>query len=134
MSTEPTVADFMDTKFTKFSPESPLKNALNTLVKKGLLAALVVEDDDKLVGILSEKDCLKVLLQKAYDQRPWGQVKEYMHEIPEAIPSTMPASEAADLLVEHRSRRFPVVDSGKLVGQITRRDLLRGMHSRLAST
>jgi CBS domain-containing protein len=131
MSQIPTVADFMDTKFTKLSPDTELKSALTTLLKNKLLAALVVEDDNKLVGILSEKDCLKVLVHKAYDQRPWGLVKDYMHEVPEAIPSTMPVPVAVELITEHRSRRFPVVDDGKLVGQITRRDLLLGMHSKI---
>lgn len=131
MTDIPTVAEFMDKNFTTFKPEMSLKDALNTLIRKNLLAALVVENKDSLVGILSEKDCLKLLLHKAYDERPWGQVKDYMHESPEAIPSTMPVTMAAEILIEHRSRRYPVVDDGKLVGQITRRDLLRGMHTRL---
>ncbi len=131
MSNIPTVADFMDKEFVKFSPDMQLKNALNTLIKEKLLAALVVEEKDRLVGILSEKDCLKILIHKAYDQRPWGLVKDYMHKVPDAIPSTMPATEAADILITHKSRRFPVVDDGKLVGQITRRDLIRGIHIKL---
>ena len=131
MTDIPTVADFMDKKFTTFSPDMPLKKALNTLIKKNLLAALVVEDNDTLVGILSEKDCLKLLLHKAHEDRPWGLVKDYMHESPEAIPSTMPVTMAAEILIEHRSRRYPVVDNGMLVGQITRRDILQGLHTRL---
>lgn len=131
MNHVPTVADYMDKVFTTFSPDTPMKEALNILIKKKLLAALVVEKGDALIGIFSEKDCLKILMHKAYDQRPWGLVKDYMHEAPKAIPSAMPATEAAELLVAHTSRRFPVVDNGKLVGQITRRDLLRGMHTTL---
>ena len=131
MSQIPTVADFMDKKFTKLKPDTEMKKALNTLLKNKLLAALVVESGDKLVGILSEKDCLKVMINKAYDERPWGLVKDYMHEVPEAIPSTMPVPVAVELIAEHRSRRFPVVDDGKLVGQVTRRDLLLGMHNQI---
>ncbi len=132
MNDVPTVADFMDKEFTRFSPEMPLKEAVNALIKKKLLAALVIDSNDVLVGIFSEKDCLKILLQKAYNQRPWGTVKSYMHEIPAAnMPSDMPATEAASILIGHRSRRFPVVENGKLVGQLTRRDLLRGMHTKL---
>ena len=133
MNDVPTVADFMDKEFTKLGPDMPLKEAVNILVKKKLLAALVIENGDTLVGIFSEKDCLKLLLHKAYSQRPWGAVKDYMHEVPAAMPSTMPATEAASILIGHRSRRFPVVDDGKLVGQITRRDLLIGMHKKLFS-
>ena len=132
MNDIPTVAEFMDKEFTKLSPELPLKEAVNILIKKQLLAALVVDNNETLVGILSEKDCLKILLQKAYSKRPWGMVKDYMHEIPAAaMPSEMPATEAASILIGHKSRRFPVVENGKLVGQITRRDLLRGMHTQL---
>ncbi|NQU64969.1 MAG: CBS domain-containing protein [SAR324 cluster bacterium] len=131
MNKIPIVADFMDREFTKFSPDMPMKEALNILIKKKLLAALVVDKNGKLIGIFSEKDFLKILLHKAYNQRPWGLVKDQMHEAPDAIPSTMPTTEAAEILVAHKSRRLPVVDNGKLVGQITRRDLLRGMHLEL---
>ncbi len=131
MNQEPTVADFMDKKFEKLKPDMPLNNAINILVKKGLIAAFVVDDQNKILGILSEKDCLKVILHQAYDQAPWGLVEDYMHPAPEGISSTMPVVEVIDIFVGNRSRRLPVIDAGELVGQITRRDLQRGLHLRL---
>jgi CBS domain-containing protein len=131
MTSVPTVGEFMDRRFTTFAPEVPLKKAMFILVKKNLLAAIVVDKEDQPVGILSEKDCLKLMMEKAYSQRPWGNVQDYMHEAPGGIPSTMPAPEAGEIMIKHNYRRLPVVDNGKLVGQITRRDLILGMHRRL---
>lgn len=130
MSDIPTVNDFMDRKFTRVSPDTELKTALNILIRDGLLATLVVAGEDEPVGIISERDCLKILVHKAYGQRPWGLVRDHMHDSPAAIPSTMPVTEAAEIMIANGSRRFPVVDNGKLVGQITRRDLIRGLHIR----
>ncbi len=129
----PIVADFMDKTLTTLKPDMSLNTAIDILMKKRLIAAIVINNDDEILGLLSEKDCLKVLLQQAYDQLPWGVVKDYMHKAPTGIPSTMPISEVVKIFIEQRSRRLPVIESGKLVGQITRRDILRGLHTHLGT-
>jgi len=131
MEQQATVADFMDKSFLTLSPEISINKAIDLLIKNNLIAALVVDDQRQPIGILSEKDCLKIILHQSYNQLPSDQVKNYMHRAPDSVPSTMSAIEAVDFFVAHESRRLPVVDDGKLVGQITRRDLLRGLHSKL---
>ena len=131
MGQEPTVADFMDKKFLTLSPGTSINKAIDLLMKNRLIAALVVDEKHNPIGILSEKDCLKIILHQSFSQLPSDDVANYMHTVPNTIPSTMSAIEAAELLVTHKSRRLPVVDDGKLVGQITRRDLLRGLHLKL---
>ncbi|MBU2648032.1 CBS domain-containing protein [bacterium] len=121
-----TVADFMDRTFVQLKPEMKLSEALDILVKEQLIAALVVDSQSRPIGILSEKDCLKEVLHGGYNQRPLGTVRDYMHEAPKAVPSSMLTSELSQLFLNSDHRRFPVMDSGRLVGQITRRDLLRG--------
>ena len=122
-----TVSDFMDRQFTSLRPDSPLHSAIDILLDKGLIGAMVVDASGKLVGILSEKDCLKVLLQDAFHAAPDATVAHYMHEPEQTIPSNTGVVEAAQLFLSHTFRRMPVVDDGRLVGQITRRDILRGM-------
>ncbi len=129
MSQEPVVADYMDKNFVTLSPEISINKAMGVLMKNKLIAALVIDEKGHPVGLLAENDCLKVLLNQAYyNQEPEDMVKNYMQKAPEAIPSTTTILEAADIFLKNRFRRLPVMDSGKLVGQITRRDLLRAMH------
>ena len=131
MTAEPLVSDFMDKKFTKIRADDSVNTAINLLIKKGLIGALVVDDQGELVGKLSEKECLKVFVHQTYHTLPATKVKDHMSQIEKSIESTMTAREASDLFHELKCRRLPVVDSGNLVGQITRRDLLRGLHLHL---
>ncbi len=131
MASELLVADLMDKKFNKSRESDSINKAIRVLMKKGLIGLLVVDDNDNLVGRLSEKECLDVFVHQTYHALPAGKVKDHMSKIDLTVPSTMTAKEVADVFLENKSRRLPVVDSGKLVGQITRRDLLRGLHLHL---
>lgn len=130
---EPTVADFMNSNFIKLSPETTISNAIEILMSERLIASLVINDDNKVVGILSEKDCLKLVLHHSFDPRPAGLVSDYMHEINLSIPSSTAALVATQILIDQKTRRIPVVDEDKLVGQITRRGLIMGLHRYLSS-
>ena len=133
MSQEPVVADYMDRDFVTLSPGLSINKAMSILVKNKLIAALVLDDQGLPVGLLAENDCLKVLLNQAYynSQEPEDMVQNYMQKAPDPIPSTSTLLETADIFLNNRYRRLPVMDSGKLVGQITRRDLLRAIHTEL---
>lgn len=122
-----TVSDFMDRQYTTLQPDTPLHRAIDVLLDKGLIGAMVVDENGKLVGVLSEKDCLKILLQDAFHLSPDATVSHYMHQPEQTIPSSTGVVEAAQMFLANTYRRMPVVDRGRLVGQITRRDLLRGM-------
>lgn len=128
MAKNPTVADFMDRKFAKLTPDTSISKALDLLLKKKLIGIMVVDDQGQVAGILSEKDCLKVVLHDTFHRLPDSKVKHYMHQVVQTVSSTLPAVEAAKLFMKSRFRRMPVVDDNKLVGQLTRRDLLRGLH------
>ncbi len=131
MSRKPLVSDFMDRKFTRFNPNLKLSEALNVLIDKRLIAALVVNEQEQPIGILSEKDCLREFLHRGYDRMPMGAVKDYMHPAPEAVSESMPIEELTELFAGTPHRRWPVVKNGKLTGQITRRDVLMGYHKLL---
>jgi CBS domain-containing protein len=134
MNQDMVVADCMDKDFITFHPELPMREAMSILLKKHLRAALVVDDEGLPVGLLAENDCLKVLLNQAYyNQEPEDTVKNYMQKVPEAIPPSTHLLQAADIFLKNVHRRVPVMESGKLVGQITRRDLLKAMHTELFS-
>jgi predicted transcriptional regulator len=68
-----------------------------------------------------------VLLQGGFNQTPDDRVQDYMHPIEMTIDSRMDILRVAQIFLEKPFRRLAVVDEGKLVGQITRRDIVRGM-------
>jgi CBS domain-containing protein len=117
----------MDRVFVKLTPDMPVSQAVSILLKKNLTGAPVVNEDGRLMGILSEKDCLKTLMIYAYDQMPAGVVSEFMSTEMFSVHPDIEIFQLADLFLSRVYRRFPVVEDGKLIGQITRRDLLRAI-------
>ncbi len=128
MATDILVNDLMDKVFDTIKENDSINKAIAKLLKKGLTGLLVLNDQKELVGRISEKECLAVYVNQTYHALPVGKVKDHMSSIDLSVPSSMPASEVADAFLGYSHRRIPVLDSGKLVGQITRRDLIRGLH------
>lgn len=128
MDKMPIVSDFMDHEFVKFTPDIPVATAIESLLKHGMTGAVVVDSDGKLVGILSEKECLQKVTQDAYHRTPEGSVAEYMQTRDlQTVAPDKDIIDASQIFVQNTFRRLPVVKDSKVVGQITRRDILRGM-------
>lgn len=91
----------------------------------GVKPLCVVDDHSHLVGILSELDCLRAMLSATYNEGGIGMVREYMasDNLVVANPHEDITNVAQDMLRKNKRRR-PVVEDGKLVGQITCRQLL----------
>ena len=86
--------------------------------------------DSRLVGVLSEKDCLHTVVHGAYNNVPMGMVADYMSTNVMTITPELDVMAVASDFLKQVYRRFPVVDEeGRLVGQLTRRDLLRAIHT-----
>ncbi len=128
MSTDLQVKDLMDKKFEKINEKDSINKVISKLMKKGLTGILVINDVGELVGRLSEKECLAVCVHQIYHALPVGVVKDHMSKIELSVPSSMSVSKVAEVFLNYNYRRIPVLDAGKLVGQITRRDLIRGLH------
>ncbi len=120
------VRDLMDRTFVSLKPDMNISEAIDILMENRITGAAVVDDDNRVIGLLSELDCLKTLLNAAYSHMPaTGLVSEYMSKEVFTITPDIDIFKLADLFLKQYYRRFPVVEDGKLVGQITRRDLLR---------
>ncbi|MFT5198865.1 MAG: CBS domain-containing protein [Planctomycetota bacterium] len=129
MQQMPIVEDFMDKVFKTVKPSTRMGEAIDILLKEKLTGICVVNDDKNLVGILSEKDCLKTLMYDGFYRVPEESVEHFMHRTPQTVESSMGILAVAQIFLEVSFRRLPVVNDGKLVGQITRRDIVRGMTS-----
>ena len=117
--------DYMITNPVKIRDDANLLDAMEAIIDNKISGVCVVDANGKLVGVLSELDCLRAVLGAAYNEGGIGQVKEYManSELDIAHPGEDIVDIAQDML-QKKHRRRPVVENGKLVGQITCRQLL----------
>ena len=121
------VKDYMARTLVTFKPDTEIRDAIHDLVKHRIAGAPVVDDAGNLVGMLSELDCMKVALQSAYHDHWGGPVKNFMSDGVETVNAEMSIIDLAQKFIDNRYRRYPVTDKNRLVGQISRRDVLRAL-------
>ena len=123
----PSVKDCMTNKLVTLSPEQRIEEAIHVLLKNHISGAPVVDANKKLLGVLSEKDCLRIFANGAYNRLPGAIVEQYMSKEPTTISVEVDIFSAAEVFLRNPFRRLPIVDeNGVLVGQISRRDVLNG--------
>lgn len=118
--------DFMVTKLTTLAPNMEVHEAIRLLLKKQISGAPVVGPGYKFLGVFSERCSMQVLLDAAYEQLPTSHVGAFMDREAMTIePDTQLLSIAQAFLLTNY-RRLPVVsEDGVLVGQVSRRDVLK---------
>lgn len=128
----PTVDDYMARELITFSPEEDIHTVVKVLLDARISGAPVVDPSGRLVGVVSKKDCLEVLYSTGYHQDWGGRVRAYMSEDVATIESGTDIVKAADLFMNSTFRRFPIVKNGRMIGQISRADLLRALEEHWA--
>ena len=117
----------MTGKLISFTPDTDVVEAIHTLVHHKIAGAPVVDNYGQLVGMLSEFDCLDVVLKAGYHDSPGGPVADLMTKDVKTVDANMSIFDVAQLFMESGFRRYPVLDDNRLVGQISRKDLLRAL-------
>ena len=121
------VKDFMTRKVVSVSPDVEISAATECLINHDISGVPVLDSHGRLVGILTERDCMKVALHAGYHDVPYGLVKDYMSPDPESVTPEQSVLTIAEKFINNRFRRYPVLDNGRLVGVISRRDVLRAL-------
>lgn len=121
------IAKYMARDVITFSVDQPIVDAIDIMLDKRISGAPVLSDKGDLVGILSEKDCLKIIVDRAYHNHPnqKSTVGDYMSKDVATVDIEKDVAEVANLFLSSNYRRFPVVENGKLKGQVSRRDVMR---------
>ena len=125
-----TARDLMTTSLVTFRPDQTLLDATATLLKYSISGAPVLDETGRMVGMLSELDCLRTFASDDFydeDQEEGASVRQVMTSGGRTIPPDLGIYAIAHYFVTAPIRRLPVVEREKLIGQVSRRDVLRGM-------
>ena len=116
--------DYMITNPIKVREDANLFDTMKIIIDNKVSGVCVINEDKALVGVLSEMDCLAAILKATYNEVGVGLVNQYMtKDVIVAHPSEGIINIAQDMFLKNQRRR-PVVEDGKLVGQVSCRQLL----------
>lgn len=121
------VRDYMTKDVVALKPEMEILHAAHRLVKHNVSGAPVLDQHGRLVGILTEKDCMEVATQAYYHGTPGGLVSERMTPDPVSVSPESSILTLAEMFIKNGFHRYPVMDNGRMVGIISRRDVMRAM-------
>jgi len=122
------VKDYMCPTKCTFSPDMDVLCAIHKMLEANISGAPVVDEHGNMVGFLSEKDCMQVALNAAYQQDgAAGRVSEFMSHETIVIDVDSPVIDVAELFLKGAFKRYPVVMDNRIVGTITRKDVLKAL-------
>jgi CBS domain-containing protein len=123
------VRDIMTKQIVMIDHDKSALEAAKVMAEKGISSVFVVKNGDP-VGIVSERDFIKKICTK---ELPIAQVKigDIMSKILTTADPEMPIEVAVQRMVNHKIRRLPIMEGGKLVGIITVTDLARHLRTTL---
>lgn len=121
------VSDYMSTNLITFRPEQSIEEVIDKLISHKISGGPVVNDKNELIGIISEGDCIKHISDSRYYNMPLedNRIENKMVRNVETIDGDMNIFDAATKFLNDKRRRFPIVKEGKLVGQISQKDILK---------
>jgi len=122
------VSDYMTSKLITFTADDSLDYVISQLIKYKISGGPVVNEKNELIGIISETDCIKHISESKYYNMPSDNnntVGKHMVTDVDTIDKDMNIFDAAFKFLSSRRRRFPVCDNGKLIGQLSQKDVLK---------
>lgn len=138
--------DIMTPDVISVGPEDDVHTVATLLLTHRISAVPVLDDDDRVLGIVSEGDLIRRVQDTEHEGRSWWlslfsghkdpseyvkthgrKAGEIMTPNPFTIEESVPLHDIAHLLEKHRIKRVPVVRDGKLVGIVSRANLLQGL-------
>ena len=121
------VREYMTRSVITLSPGTEILKALMVLAKNDISGAPVLDARGPVVGMLTEKDCLKSALEATYHSEFGGLVADYMSREVAFVEPDDGVVKVAERFVTHRYHRYPVLEDGMLVGIISRRDVIQAL-------
>jgi CBS domain-containing protein len=125
MTAEPLVRDIMHTPPVKVTPITPVNEAAQIMMDKGVGSLIIVDDNDNLIGIVTKTDIVREVVAKGLSRNvPVGNI---MTKNPYFVLEDYTVKEAAELMGTHNIGHLPVLSRNNMkpVGMISKRDIIR---------
>ncbi|MBP8130103.1 MAG: CBS domain-containing protein [Candidatus Hydrogenedentes bacterium] len=117
-----TAREVMATNLVTVAENTPIQTAMRLIVENDITGLPVVDEEQKLVGVVSEKDMLKVLYQPHLGD---ALVMDIMSTDLVTFDEDADLIDIAESMIEGHFRRVPILRDGRIVGLITRRDIIK---------
>ena len=127
----PTARDVMASRLLTVSASEDIGDAVRKLLARGVSGAPVVDADGALVGVLSEHDCIRVTAEALVEGWPAGTAGDHMSKEAETVPPELDVLAVASRFANGRHRRLLVAEGPRVVGVISRRDLMQALQDLL---
>ena len=114
--------DLMTSQVVAISPDASIDQAVSMLLDHRVSGLPVVDESGNLLGVISEIDIIDLVYKSDIET---SRVRDHMTRNVCTLNADASIDEAARMFCEQRLRRIPVVDERKLVGVLSRRDLIR---------
>lgn len=124
MLTSVTVRDYMTSAMITLKAEVDIVEAAQTLLEYRLSGAPVLDDHNRLIGFLSEKDCLHTVLSAVYNQDYGDLVEDRMAKDLKTVHPSENITDVAERFLKDGVRMYPVIEKDVLVGMISRQSVL----------
>jgi len=121
------VADYMTKNVITVTPNTGITEAIKKMLEHKITSVPVLDGQGKLVGVFSERDGVKIVVESAYNQSADGKVGDIMTKEPPVIDAELSLVDAALKFQEMATRSFPVFQNGEMVGVISRVDVMRAL-------
>ena len=120
------IRDIMSKSLVLFRPKQTIHDVMKSFIKYRISGGPVVDKYGELMGIISEADCMKEISESRYFNMPIldKTVYHFMTKDVETIDASTSIFDAASLFSKTNRRRFPVIDKKRLVGQVSRKDIV----------
>ncbi len=118
------VKDYMTSAMITLKPEVDIVEAAQTLLEYRLSGAPVLDKHNRLIGFLSEKDCLHTVLSAVYNQDYGDLVEDRMTKNIKTVHPSESIAYVAENFLKDGVRMYPVLDKDVLVGMISRQSVL----------
>ena len=122
-----TVGQYMSTSVIALAGDMDIIEAGRVFVTHSISGAPVVDGSGRVIGLLTERDCLRMTVQAGYYGDPGGRVSEFMTREVTCVSPAMSILDLAELFLNASYHRYPVIEEGRLIGIISRRDVLRAL-------
>lgn len=126
------VCDYMNHRPVTCTTEMPVAEAVERLLQTGQTGGPVVDHRNKVVGFVSEQDCLRQMIESSYYREQVARVKDIMRTEVLTVKSYASVLELAQQMLVEKPKVYPVVDDdGYLVGCINRTNVLNAIDIQL---